>query len=138
MIEIFIKKILKGVDPNTGEILPECSAWKHPQIISDIAEYLSDIDKPIIYRNPDQKKYIPLSATEECEIKDSSIYEELRQKKIEFSKEHKISSFCIIHNSSLVQMIAQKPKNLDELRMIKGFGPVNSEKYGSAFLEILN
>ena len=138
MIEVFIKMILKGIDPNTGEILPKCSAWKHQQVISDIVEYLSYIDKQIIYSNPDKKPYIPLNVTEEYDIKNSSTYKKLRQKKIEFAKENKVSTFCIIHNSSLVQMIAQKPKTLDELKMIKGFGSVNSMKYGGAFLEILN
>ena len=63
MIEVFIKMILKGIDPNTGEILPKCSAWKHQQVISDIVEYLSYIDKQIIYSNLDKKPYIPLNVT---------------------------------------------------------------------------
>ncbi|MDA1338372.1 MAG: hypothetical protein O2871_03320, partial [bacterium] len=36
----FLSAILKGIDPTTGEILSQSSAWLHPKIISDIKEYV--------------------------------------------------------------------------------------------------
>jgi len=38
----FLEAVLKGYNPITGEVLEKDSVWKHPQITSDVAEYLSD------------------------------------------------------------------------------------------------
>ena len=38
----FLEAVMKGYNPITGESLDKDSAWKHPQISSDIEEYLSD------------------------------------------------------------------------------------------------
>lgn len=39
--ESFLRAILLGADPITGEVLDDSSAWKHPAIVSDIEEYIN-------------------------------------------------------------------------------------------------
>ena len=36
----FLQAIMEGINPETGEILSEDSAWRHPKIIEDIATYI--------------------------------------------------------------------------------------------------
>ena len=40
--EVFLRAVIDGADPITGEVLKNDSAWKHPKIISDIKTYLED------------------------------------------------------------------------------------------------
>ena len=43
--DIFLDAILNGANPITGEILEEDSVWKHPKIINDIQQFLTDKSK---------------------------------------------------------------------------------------------
>ncbi|HAQ72264.1 MAG TPA: hypothetical protein DCR48_14920 [Flavobacteriales bacterium] len=36
----FLQAIMEGINPETGEVLSEDSAWRHPKIIEDIATYI--------------------------------------------------------------------------------------------------
>lgn len=38
----FLKAVLIGADPLTGEVLNDDSVWKHPQILKDIEEFFED------------------------------------------------------------------------------------------------
>ena len=44
--EVFLRAVIDGADPITGEVLKNDSAWKHPKIISDIKTYLEDNENP--------------------------------------------------------------------------------------------
>ena len=36
----FLQAIMEGINPETGEVLSEDSAWRHPKIIEDISTYI--------------------------------------------------------------------------------------------------
>jgi len=47
-------------------------------------------------------------------------------------------NFMICHNPELIQIALHKPTSIDELKKIKGFGSLKSDKYGDDIVAILN
>ncbi|MGL5380440.1 NERD domain-containing protein [Clostridium sp.] len=58
----------------------------------------------------------------------------LKAYRLNKSKEENTKAYMIFSNETMEEIIDKKPKNIDELQMIKGFGPVKSEKYGQDIL----
>ena len=56
----FLSAILKGIDPTTGEILSQSSAWLHPQIIADIKDYQKQ-EKELHAYEYNNKEYLGFS-----------------------------------------------------------------------------
>jgi superfamily II DNA helicase RecQ len=48
------------------------------------------------------------------------------------------SAFRICHNSHLIAIAKDKPKNIESLQKIKGFGETKTEKYGDDIIVLLN
>lgn len=71
-------------------------------------------------------------------IEESAIYKELKQYRTEKSKEEKIKPYFIYNNKQLLELIDKKPKTLDALMQISGFGEIKAQKYGKSIIEILN
>ena len=73
----------------------------------------------------------------EVGIEGTPLYQALKQYRYETSKAEGIKAFYVYNNAQLEALIAAMPRNIDELRMISGFGEVKCEKYGSEILEII-
>jgi ATP-dependent DNA helicase RecQ len=53
------------------------------------------------------------------------------------SKELKTAAFIIMHDSSLNELCRARPKSLEEIRKVSGFGERKTELYGPQILEAL-
>lgn len=93
---------------------------------------------------------IPKKAVQKSEIKVASqlqesdldleqleILKNLKQWRSEKAYQLKVSNFLICHNSELINIVVQKPSSISELRSIKGFGNLKSDKYGEDILTVL-
>ena len=65
------------------------------------------------------------------------LWEALRDRRRLFAEEQGVPPFVIFHDSTLIAMIEQMPRNLDEFRMLSGVGERKLDKYGPAFLKVL-
>lgn len=71
-------------------------------------------------------------------LEESSIYKELKEYRLKKSREEKVKPYFLYNNQELEAIIEVKPKNIEELKSIKGFGNVKCEKYGAEIIEIVN
>src|ERR1700691_5039666 len=68
---------------------------------------------------------------------DPELREYLREWRRVTSKEMKTAAFIVMHDSSLNELCRVRPKSLEELRRVSGFGGRKTELYGPQILEAL-
>ena len=68
---------------------------------------------------------------------DPELREYLREWRRVTSKEMKTAAFIVMHDSSLNELCRVRPKSLEELRRVSGFGERKTELYGPQILEAL-
>jgi ribonuclease D len=73
----------------------------------------------------------------DLDLEQLEVLKSLKQWRSEKAYKLKISNFLICHNSELINVVVQKPASIMELRRIKGFGDLKSDKYGEDILSIL-
>jgi len=68
---------------------------------------------------------------------DFAVFAKLRDLRKELAAADAIPLFAICTNELLAEMAKRRPKTLDELKEIDGFGDAKATKYGDAFLAAL-
>lgn len=68
---------------------------------------------------------------------EAELFERLVQLRRGIAKEQGVPGYVVFPDETLRFLAATRPKTLDEMRMIKGVGPVKLQKYGELFLEEL-
>ena len=53
------------------------------------------------------------------------------------AKEENVSAYIVLTNKVLHEISDRAPSSIDQLREIKGFGPILSAKYGEEILEVI-
>ena len=71
-------------------------------------------------------------------IEESPLYKELKKYRLDKSREEMVKPYFLYSNSVLEVIVKTKPKTIEELKAIKGFGNVKCEKYGRNIVEIVN
>lgn len=66
------------------------------------------------------------------------ILERLKRKRKEIAEREGKELFMVFHNKTLEDTAIAKPKNLEELTLIKGWGKKKIEKYGKEFISLIN
>lgn len=69
---------------------------------------------------------------------DNLLWNALRHKRTELAKAQDIPPYTIFHDATLMEILAMKPQNLQELGEISGIGKRKLELYGKTFLAIIN
>lgn len=70
-------------------------------------------------------------------LENTPVYNALKEYRYRQSRTEKIKPYFIFNNAQLESIISADPKNLDELKALKGFGDVKCEKYGNDIISIL-
>jgi ATP-dependent DNA helicase RecQ len=65
---------------------------------------------------------------------DEGLAARLRHWRLERSRDDGVPAYVVLHDSTLQELAAVKPRTHDELAGIKGFGPVKLERYGDDLL----
>ena len=68
---------------------------------------------------------------------DATLYAKLETWRRETAQTEDRAAYLILTNASLEQIAQEKPQTLEELRTIKGIGPVKLERYGESILAII-
>jgi len=68
---------------------------------------------------------------------DDPLWQALKAKRLELAREQGVPPYVIFHDSTLLEILNQKPQTLNEMGRISGIGKAKLEKYGDAFLEVL-
>jgi superfamily II DNA helicase RecQ len=94
----------------------------------------------------DKKVEIQNKKTEKISIPDESclsdeemiIYCTLKEWRNDMAKTLNIPHFIICHNAELITIAKVKPRTMEELQTIKGFGETKIAKFGEDILALLN
>lgn len=113
-----------------------------------IKEQILNYNKPISYinkykSNVDEKEQLlncnkPISHTNKYKSsadEEENIRKRLKEYRLLESKSRNFKPWFIYSNAEMEELIRLKPKSLDELRSIKGFGDFKVENYGKGILE---
>lgn len=69
---------------------------------------------------------------------DDEIRRSLKEYRLKKSNEENIKAYMVFNNDTMEVLINLKPKNIQELEKVKGFGPVKISKYGEDLISILS
>jgi ATP-dependent DNA helicase RecQ len=69
---------------------------------------------------------------------DDPLFDALRARRREIAQEQGVPPYVIFHDSTLREMVTERPATMDELGRISGVGARKLEAYGEAFLDVLN
>ncbi|HLV16497.1 MAG TPA: RQC domain-containing protein, partial [Pseudomonas sp.] len=65
-------------------------------------------------------------------------WEALRSLRRKLAEEHGVPPYVIFPDATLLEMLRSQPRNLAEMARVSGVGARKLERYGEAFLEVLN
>ena len=68
---------------------------------------------------------------------DERLVDRLRSWRLERSQEDAVPAYVVLHDATLRELASLRPRTLDELASVKGFGPVKLERYGDDLLAVL-
>jgi ATP-dependent DNA helicase RecQ len=66
------------------------------------------------------------------------MWEALRSLRRQLAEEHSVPPYVIFPDSTLLEMLREQPEDLDDMAQISGVGARKLERYGAAFLRVLN
>ena len=69
---------------------------------------------------------------------DERLWEALREERLKFSRDQNVPPYVIFHDATLLEMVKRRPKDLGEFSAISGVGVNKLERYGKAFLAVLD
>jgi ATP-dependent DNA helicase RecQ len=74
------------------------------------------------------------------EISDGNqtLWQALRGLRLELAQTQGVPAYVIFHDATLIEMAQSRPRNKQQLAMITGVGDHKLERYGDAFLSVLN
>jgi len=72
-----------------------------------------------------------------AEANEDPLWHALKAKRIELAKEQGVPPYVIFHDSTLLEILNQKPGSLTEMGNISGIGQAKLTRYGDDFLQVL-
>ncbi len=83
------------------------------------------------------KKSRKIPGTEAFSPKEESLFEALRNLRMEIAREEKVPPYIVFSDKTLTHMCILKPKTREEMLSVSGVGEFKVEKYGERFLEAI-
>ena len=68
---------------------------------------------------------------------DDPLWQALKAKRLELAREQGVPPYVIFHDSTLLEIHNRKPQTLGEMGQISGIGQAKLQKYGDAFLQVI-
>jgi len=68
---------------------------------------------------------------------DQALFEALRARRTELARTQDVPPYVIFHDATLRAMVEHRPGSLDAFRQLSGVGDVKLDRYGAAFLEVI-
>jgi ATP-dependent DNA helicase RecQ len=65
------------------------------------------------------------------------MWQALKDKRMELAREQGVPPYVIFHDSTLLEILKQRPQTLDEMGRISGIGQAKLAKYGDEFLQVV-
>jgi len=88
--------------------------------------------------NTDKKQRSESHRHSSIPVQQQDDWEKLRRLRKQLADEHGVPPYVIFHDATLMDMLEQRPKTLGEMALVSGVGANKLERYGQAFLTVLN
>lgn len=127
------------VSPMAKQIDAELRA-KSVQALQDYAEHIQKWQEDEASGANEKQAEVQrkvVEAAKELPPPDPEVFERLREWRYKLAVEKATAPFIIAHDKHLKALAGLKPKTVDELLEVPGFGPKKVETYGSDILKIL-
>lgn len=125
-----ISALAEGIDPTTGEILPEDSVCNKGEVVRALYAILNACKDKV--EDADSNKI-------ESDDYDSILYEKLKMLRSKVAAEKRKTPFMILTNATLKHLATQKPTTKEAFREIYGIGDCKTRQYSEIFItEIKN
>lgn len=112
-----------------GRCAANAADAKYIPLIETLSKRIEDLEKKVA----ELSTALPAKRSP----KDETLYTALRAKRMEAATALEVPAYCVATNKALNGIVATKPKTLDELRTISGFGPTKVSLYGRMFLKVV-
>lgn len=123
-IEI-ISALAEGIDPTTGEILPEDSVCNKGEVVRAFYAILNVCG---------EYKETQKANKKEPDDYDVDLYNRLKTVRNKIAEEKGVMPFRILPNYPLMHMAAQKPLTSEEFLKIYGVGKYTTKHYANVFI----
>ena len=138
--------------PSSEKMMKECAerilALHKPNPTDYTQKYAERINKtpetivvaaavqPVTNEKPTESKPVakPPSTAQPA---DDELVAKLKTYRLETSRTENVQAYVVFNNRQLEDLVSQKPRTIEELQQISGFGPVKAEKYGPGILAAL-
>ncbi len=80
---------------------------------------------------------LPSLATPRAARSDEPLVAELRAWRTERARQDGVPAYVVLHDATLDELAALRPRSKGELAAVRGFGPTKLERYGIELLELL-
>ena len=120
-----ISALAEGVDPTTGEILPEDSVCNKGEVVRALYAILNACGK-----NKDIRK----ANSKEPDDYDVDLYNRLKLVRNKIAEEKGVMPFRILPNYPLMHMAAQKPLTNEAFLKVYGVGKYTTKQYANVFI----
>jgi len=84
------------------------------------------------------EKFIKKKVHKLVDEEDNALFLRLKSHRRALAEQNQIPSYFIFNDSTLIEMVKVKPKDLDTLIKVSGVGPKKLKKFGISFLKIIN
>lgn len=121
-----IASLADGIDPTTGEILPDNSVCSKGEVVRAFYALLAAWPA---------KEVAKKTAPKDLSVFDADLYERLRAIRNKLAAEKGIPPYRVVPNTPLMHMAAQLPTTKEELLQIRGVGKFTAKEYGNIFIE---
>lgn len=121
-----ISALAEGIDPTTGEVLPENNVCNKSEVVRALYTILN------IYKD---EKQVHKENKKEPDHYDVELYERLKILRNQIATEKKFAPYMVLANTPLMHLAAQKPTSEKDLKGIYGFGDSKIRQYGTIFIK---
>ena len=127
----FIEILNQGADPITGEIYDE----EHFLNTSEMKVILEIAKKKLESKiSKEERKASEADLNQE----EHDLFCSLKSCRMAIAREYGVPPYTVCHDSTLAELSKVRPKDIDEMLLVPGVGEKAIEKYGEAFLKIIN
>ncbi len=120
-----VSALAEGIDPATGELLPENSICNRGDIVRALYALLRECNNK---KSHQANRKVP-------DTYDVVLYNRLKEVRNRIAGEKSLPVYMILPNYPLMYMAAEKPTTINELLNIYGIGEYTAKHYGSIFIE---
>lgn len=120
-----VSALAEGIDPTTGEILPEDSVYNKAEIVRALYAVLNACD---------QRETAKKMTSKEPADYDVVLYARLKKLRNKIAEERNLLPYRVFPNFPLMHMASQKPTTMETLLKVYGVGKYTAKQYGSLFV----